>query len=121
MQKALQSNIQPPKLYSIVHKLMCGKAIIILQIDWASVIPSIPLAALQKNTLHIDLCAIEHSLGDAPTALKHGEGWSLSPYLAFDLKIVHCQFANKMVFCNMILTIRITWENSDFAWEKFII
>ncbi len=47
-----------------------------------------PESHFQTITLHIDLCAIEYSLGDAQTALKHGD--KMSPYLAFDVKFEHC-------------------------------
>ncbi len=85
---------------------------------------------------HINLCAIEYSLVDAPTALKHGDEACLHIWhLTWNLYIVSpnlsCKFLtdkmNLLIKCFSaiwFLTIWTTWENSDFAWKnllKFII
>ncbi len=89
-----------------------------------------------RQTPHIDLCAIEYSLGDAPTALKHWDGaclhiwhlmWNLyivSPNIWCELLTDKMNLLIKCFSAIWFLTIWTTWENSDFAWEnlfKFII
>ncbi len=86
--------------------------------------------------VHIDLCAIEYSLGDALTALKHGDEaclhiwhltWKLSTAshnLPCKLLTYKTKLLTKCSSAIWFLTIWTTWENSDFAWEnlfKFII
>ncbi len=52
--------------------------------------------------LHIDLCAIEYSLGNAPTALKHGDEvclhiWHLTSKLSIASPNLSCKLlADKM-------------------------
>ncbi len=46
--------------------------------------------------IHIDLCTIEYSLGDAPTALKHGDEaclhiWHLTSNLAIASPNLSCE------------------------------
>ncbi len=86
---------------------------------------------------HLDLCAIEYSLVDAPTALKDGDEVCVHIwYLMWNF--VHClsqrfmrimltDKMNLLIKCFLaiwFLTIWTSWENSDFAWEnlfKFIV
>ncbi len=77
---------------------------------------------------HIDLCVIDYSLGDAPTALKHGDEalklYIASPNLSCKLLTDKMILLTKCSSAIWFLTIQTTWENFDFAWEnsfKFII
>ncbi len=90
----------------------------------------------QSIRTHIDLCAIEYSLGDALTALKDGDEaclhichltWRLStasPNLSCELLTDKMILLTKCSSAIWFLTIRTTWEYYDFPWEnlfKFII
>ncbi len=79
---------------------------------------------------HIDLYVIEYSLGDAPTALKHGDEaclhiWHLTTNLSIAFPNLSCELLtdkmNLLIKCSLaiwFLTIRTTWENSVFTWEN---
>ncbi len=56
----------------------------------------IPLNDIGSVDTHIDLCAIEYSLGDAPTALKHGDEaclhiWHLTSKLTIASHNLSCE------------------------------
>ncbi len=93
------------------------------------------LRSMSMYTWNIDLCAIEYSLGDAPTALKHGDEaclhiWHLMSKLSIASSNHSCKLLtdkmNLLIKCSSaiwFLTIQNTLENSHFAWEnlfKFI-
>ncbi len=83
-----------------------------------------------RDIPHIDLCAIEYSLGEASTALKHGDEaclhiwhltWKLSiasPNLSCELQTDKMNLLTKCFSAIWFLTNRTTWENSDFAWKN---
>ncbi len=79
-----------------------------------------------------DLCAIQYSLGDAPTALKYGDEaclyiWHLMWKLSTASANLSCELLTDKIIlltkCSLaiwFLTIWTTWEISDFAWENSI-
>ncbi len=69
---------------------------------------------------HMDLCVIEYSLGDAPTALKHGDEacldiWHLTWKLSTASPNLSCEltndFADQMFFGNMIS------DHPNYMWK----
>ncbi len=89
---------------------------------------------LQHHT-HINLCAIEYSLGDAHTVLNHRGGMKRVSIFGIWRQICPLPLSTFHAYCWLIkmnllikcssaiwfLTIWTTWENSDFAWEKLIL
>ncbi len=79
----------------------------------------LPLSSTMKyiyryiyTTLHFDLCEIEYSLGDAPTALKHGDEaclhiWHLTSNLPTSSPNLSCEFLtdkmNLQIKCSLAI------------------
>ncbi len=89
--------------------------------------PSKLLSSFWANPIsHIDLCVIEYSLVDAPTALKHGYEACLHIWhLTWNLYIVSPNLSCELLTDKMYLLIKNiqqynSWQ-SDFAWEFFFI